>query len=67
MEDTTAPGEHRHDAPVNDKLDGLVDQMRADISQGHVDDVAEVLHQRLADAGIDLSDDEFDQLLSRLS
>jgi hypothetical protein len=67
MDDTTAPGEHRHNAPVNDKLDGLVDQMRADISQGHVSDAADVLRQRLDDAGIQVNDEEFDALLEKVT
>lgn len=67
MVDETAPGEHRHDAPLDDKLDGLLDQMRADIAQGHVDNVAEVLHQRLDDAGIELSESDFDALLGKLA
>ena len=53
-------------ATDKEKIDGIVDQMRGDISQGNVSDVPDALRQRLADAQITVSDSEFDALVARL-
>lgn len=49
-----------------DKTDGIIEQTKADIGQGNVSDVPDALRQRLADAGITVTDTEFDELLARL-
>jgi hypothetical protein len=54
-------------ASDEDKIDGIIEQTRGDIGQGNVSDVADALRQRLADADITVSDDEFEGLLARLS
>jgi hypothetical protein len=64
MSDTQQDGE-----PASDglKIDGIVEQMRGDLGQGNVDDVRDVLRQRLTDAGISVSDDEFENLVRTIS
>jgi hypothetical protein len=66
--DQTAPIEDgSQEASDQDRIDGLIEQTRADVSQGHVDDVRDALAQRLADAGVNVSADEFEQLLARVT
>ena len=66
--DQTAPIEDgSEDASDQDRIDGLVEQTRADVAQGHVDNVRDALAQRLADAGVTVSVDEFEQLLARVT
>lgn len=60
--------EHGHNtATPSEKLDGIVEQMRGDIGQGNVSDVTDALRQRLADANLEVSEDEFRSILARLS
>ena len=59
--------EEQNVATESEKLDGIVEQTRADLQQGNVDDAQDVLRQRLHDAGIEVGDDEFDALLARLT
>lgn len=60
MDEQTTPREDGHDdASDRDKLDGIVEQMKQDVAQGHVDDTDDALRQRLADAGLDVDDEEF--------
>ncbi len=64
----TEPIESGHDdATADDKLSGVIEQMRGDIEQGNVDDVREALRQRLADTGIRVDDDEIDKIVADLS
>lgn len=63
MSDDT-PG--HNDASDSDKIDGIVEQVRADLGQGHILDITEALRQRLSDAGMVVTDAEFDALLKRL-
>jgi hypothetical protein len=59
------PIEDGHDdASDRDRLDGLVEQTKQDVAMGHVDDAETALRQRLADAGIDVDDEEFATLLA---
>lgn len=59
--------EYGHNTASNDeKVAGIVEQMRGDISQGNITDVADALRQRLADADVTVSDDEFEKLLASL-
>lgn len=68
MDTQDEPVEHGHDdAGRAEKLAGLLEQMREDASQYHVDNVAEALRQRLVDAGIQVSAEEFEDLLSEIS
>jgi hypothetical protein len=55
------------DATDQDRIDGIIEQTRADVNEGHVDNVRDALAQRLSDAGITVSREEFDELVSRLS
>ena len=54
-------------ASDDDKVDGIVAQMRADIAQGNVKDVADALRQRLADADLELDDKQFAQALAAVT
>jgi len=68
MDNQTQPIEDGHDdAGTGEKIEGLLEQSRQDIAQGHIDDPADVLRQRLHDAGVTVSDEEFDALVSRLN
>jgi hypothetical protein len=59
--------EHGNDiASDADKVGGIVEQMRGDISQGNVSEVKDALQQRLADSGITVSAIELEELLARL-
>jgi hypothetical protein len=67
MDNQTQPIEDGHDdAGTGEKIEGLLEQTRQDITQGHIDDPAEVLRQRLNDGGLTVSDEEFDALVRRL-
>jgi hypothetical protein len=66
--DQSAPIEDgSDDASAQDRIDGIVEQTRADVAQGHVGDVRDTLAQRLGDAGMEVSRDEFEELLARLT
>jgi hypothetical protein len=54
------------DASVNEKMDGLVEQIRADIARGDAEDAASILRQRLGDSGIQVTEEEFRALLTRI-
>ena len=59
--------EHGNDiASDADKLGGIVEQMRGDISQGNVSNVKDALQQRLTDSGITVSAAELEELLAGL-
>lgn len=53
-------------ASDDDKTDGIIEQTKGDIGQGNVSDIPDALRQRLTDAGITVTDAEFDELLARL-
>lgn len=54
------------EATDQERIDGLLEQMRADLELGNVDDVRSALAQRLADAGIPVDADELDGLVASL-
>ncbi len=58
----TEPAMDMHDTTTSEKIDGIVVQTRADHAADGPERIAEVLRQRLAQAGIDLSDDEVSRL-----
>ena len=65
MDDQGTPIEDgSDDASKSEKLNGLVEQMRQDVAAGNVTDVEDALRQRLDDAGIDLDEQEFAELLA---
>ena len=53
-------------ASDGDKTDGIIEQTKGDIGQGNVSDIPDALRQRLSDAGITVTEKEFDELLVRL-
>lgn len=67
MDTPTEPIEDGHDdADVGEKIAGILEQTRQDLAQQQLEDVDDVLRQRLADAGITVTDDEFAKLASQL-
>ena len=56
-----------NDATLDQKLDGLVAQVRVDYLQGTATDVAAVLQQRLIDSGIELDADAIAALAERVT
>ena len=67
MSEQTEPIESGHDDASNgDKIAGILEQTKGDISQGNVSDVADALRQRLDDAGLEVGGAEFAALLAQL-
>ncbi len=61
----TGPVEAGHDdATDRAKLDGIVEQTKQDLALGNVSDADEALRQRLADAGLDVDEQEYAALLA---
>lgn len=54
------------EATDGDRVDGILEQLRADIALGHVDDPRSALAQRLLDAGFSIDADELDGLVASL-
>ena len=54
-------GNHASDA---EKLTGIIGQVKGDIALGNEGDIRVLLEQRLSDAGLKLSDSEFEKALS---
>ena len=61
---STEPVQSGEAATDDDKVAGVIEQTRGDVSQGNVDDIEDVLRQRFADAGLELSADEFARALA---
>lgn len=55
------------DATIEEKLRGLVAQIRRDFHIGVSPDPEEDLRRRLGDSGIEISDDEFEKLLADIN
>lgn len=56
------PAMDMNETTTSAKVDGIVAQTRADHDADGPERIAEVLRQRLAQAGIDLTDDEITEL-----
>lgn len=62
------PIEDSHDdATTEAKVAGIVEQMRHDVAQGNVSDVADALRQRFVDSRITVTDDRFDEIVTEIS
>ncbi len=61
------PAMSQNDASTIDKVAGIVAQTRSDVGAEPQERIAEVLHQRLEQAGVDLPDDEVDELARQVS
>ena len=61
------PAMSQNDASAIDKVSGIVAQTRADVGTESADRIAEVLRQRLEQAGVDLPDDEVRELAHQVS
>ena len=66
MSDITPVEDGHNDATHDDKLDGILEQMRADIAQGNVSDIADALRQRLDDTGVTVDGAAFAALVAQL-
>jgi hypothetical protein len=58
----SGPAMDMNDTSTSEKIDGIVAQTRADHAADGPERIAEVLRQRLSQAGIDLTDDEITEL-----
>lgn len=59
------PIEDGHDdATDSARIDGIVEQTKADVGQGHTDDFEGTLRQRLAEAGITVNDEELQRIVA---
>jgi hypothetical protein len=58
----TEPAMDMNETTTSEKIDGIVVQTRADHGIDGPERIAEVLRQRLSQAGIDLTDDQIDEL-----
>ena len=61
------PAMSQNDASDLEKVTGLVAQTRADVGTESVERIAEVLRQRLEQAGIDLPDSDVEELARQIS
>jgi hypothetical protein len=67
MSDTQdEPMQDGNHATNDEKVQGIIGQVRADVGLGNVDDPRTLLQQRLSDAGLELPDDEFESVLKEL-
>lgn len=56
-----------NDATDDQRLAGVIAQVRADVALGHTGDAAGVLKQRLDDAAISLSEEDFAAAVAKLT
>lgn len=61
------PAMAQNDATQIDKVSGIVAQTRQDVGTEPIERVADVLRQRLSDSGIDLPDDEVQELARQVT
>jgi hypothetical protein len=52
------------DASRSEQIRGILVQVREDVKMGHAHDEEALLRQRLADAGISVSDDEIERYVA---
>ncbi|SIT67664.1 hypothetical protein [Microbacterium sp. RU33B] len=57
----------QHQAPDTDKIAGIVVQTRSDVGTETPERIIEVLRQRFADAGLDVSDEETADLAQQIA
>lgn len=64
-----SPIEDGHDDATNQQeLDGIVEQVRADVALGHTHGpVADLLRQRAREANVDVSEEQLAQLAAKMS
>ncbi|MET4782949.1 hypothetical protein [Glaciihabitans sp. UYNi722] len=55
-----------NDASVGDKVQGIVNQIAGDVALRPEENIDRLLRARLADAGIELDDEEITALVARL-
>ena len=66
-EEQRLPAMSQNDATDLEKVDGIAAQTRADVGTESLERIEEVLRQRLDQSGIDLSDDEVQELARQVS
>jgi hypothetical protein len=54
------------DADRQQKIDGILDQVRSDVQLGNSGDAEQLLRERLADAGLSLDEAEFARIRGTL-
>jgi hypothetical protein len=65
MDTQDAPIEDGHDEATDDqRLDGVIQQVRGDVALGNVDNVREMVRQRLAEAGMPATENDVDAVMS---
>jgi hypothetical protein len=65
MDTQDAPIEDGHDEATDDqRLEGVIQQVRGDVALGNVDDVRAMVRQRLSEAGLDASESDVDAVMS---
>ena len=68
MSDTQdQPMQDGNHATDDEKVRGVIGQVRADVGLGNVDDARTLLEQRLGDAGLELPADEFESALASIT
>jgi hypothetical protein len=64
MDTQDAPIEDGHDeATMDQKIDGVAQQMRGDVQLGHVDDLRSMARQRLVEADLPTDDATIDAVV----
>jgi hypothetical protein len=61
------PMQDGNHATNDEKVQGVIGQVRADVELGNVDDARTLLLQRLGDAGLELPDEEFEKVLASVT
>ncbi|WP_173923455.1 hypothetical protein [Agromyces sp. Marseille-P2726] len=65
MNTQDAPIEDGHDEATDDqRLEGVIQQVRADVALGNVDGTREMVRQRLSEAGMPASENDIDAVMS---
>jgi hypothetical protein len=65
MDTQDAPIEDGHDEATDDqRLEGIIQQVRGDVALGNADDTREMVRQRLEEAGMSASESDIDAVLS---
>ncbi|MCD2441539.1 hypothetical protein LQ757_04525 [Agromyces sp. SYSU K20354] len=67
MDTQDAPIEDGHDDATDDqRLEGVIQQVRGDVAIGNVDDVRTMVRQRLSEAGLPALENDVDAVMSAI-
>lgn len=73
VSDDSAPGTQTgpmmdvHETTHDARIDGIIEQTRTDVDITNVDEVTLLLSRRLADAGIDMTNEQVSELADRVA